>query len=164
MLFEGEQITFSVNAVDDVAVAAVQFLIDGHDVFTTTSAPYQYTFMVPTGVNSLTLGAEAADLGGNVGAATGISVLVKPDPLTVVTGLLVDANNTPLSGATVPHRGGRTGVTGPNGRFSIAGVPTVLGNIFVNASYAATDGTLLTGTSASLGRCAAALPMWVRLR
>lgn len=150
MVFEGEQITLSVNAVDDVAVAAVQFLIDGHPVFTTTSAPYQYTFMVPTGVNSLRLGAEAADLGGNIGDATGIIVIVMPDPLTVVTGLLVDTNNTPLSGATVTAPGGHTGVTGPNGRFSIVGVPTVLGDIFVSATFAATGGTLLTGTSTSL--------------
>jgi hypothetical protein len=46
--------------------------------------------------------------------------------------------------------GGRTGVTGPDGRFAIAGVPTVLGNIFVSASFAAPNGDTLTGSSASI--------------
>ncbi len=149
-VYEGSQLTLAVNATDDVAVAAVQFLVNGQVAFTTTSGPYQYIFTVPVGVNSLTLGAKAIDLGGNIGTAADVSVAVIPDPLTLVTGRLVDTNNNPLLGATVTVPGGRTGVTGADGRFAIAGVPTVLGNIFVNATYTAADGSLLTGTSASI--------------
>jgi hypothetical protein len=148
--YEGASLTVSVNATDDVAVASVQFLVNGQPAFTTTSAPYQYTFTVPTGVNSLTLGARALDLAGNTGTAGDVVVPVIPDPLTLVTGLIVDSNNNPLPNASVTAPGGRTGVTGPNGRFDIPGVPTVLGNIFINGSYTPANGNSLTGTSASV--------------
>ncbi len=147
--FEGASLTVFVNAVDDVAVSSVQFLVNGELAFTTTSAPYQYIFTVPAGVNSLTLGARAVDLAGNTGTAANVVVPVVPDPLTLLTGLIVDSNNTPLPNATVTAPGGRTGVTGPNGRFDIPAVPTVLGDIFVNATFTASDGSTLTGTSAS---------------
>lgn len=148
--YEGAPLTVSVSATDDVAVASVQFLVNGQVAFTTTSTPYQYTFTVPNGINSLTLGARAVDLGGNVGEASDVIVPVIPDPLTLVTGRIVDSNNNPLSNAMVTAPGGRTGVTGTDGRFDIPGVPTVLGNIFINASYTAPDGSTLTGTSTSV--------------
>lgn len=148
--YQGAPLTVSVQARDDVAVASVQFQVNGQTAFTTTSTPYQYTFTIPTGINSLTLGAKAFDLGNNVGVANNVVLSVIPDPLTLVTGKLVDTNNSPLSGATVTAPGGKTGVTGTDGRFSIVGVQTVLGNIFVNASYTAADGRLLTGTSSSI--------------
>ncbi len=147
--FEGASLTVSVNATDDVAVASVQFLVNGQLAFSTTSAPYQFTFTVPAGVNSLTLGARAVDLAGNIGTAANVVVPVVPDPLTLVTGLIVDSNNNPVANATVTAPGGRTGVTGPNGRFDIPAVPTVLGDIFINATFTASDGNTLTGTSAS---------------
>lgn len=148
--YEGEPLTVTVNATDDVAVASVRFLVNGQVAFTTTTTPYQYTFTIPNGINSLTLGANAVDLGGNVGTAADVLVSVIPDPLTLVTGLIVDTDNNPLSGAMVTAPGGRTGVTGSSGRFDIPGVPTVLGDIFVSASYDAPDGSVLTGTSASM--------------
>lgn len=149
-VLEGEQITVTVNADDDIAVSAVRFYVDGPLAFTTTSGPYQYTFMVPTAVSIITLGAKAIDLGGNVGEANNVQLTVRPDPLTVVTGRLVDANNNPLSRATVTAPGGRTGTTGSDGSFLITGVPTVMGNIFVNGTFTLSDGTELTGTSGSV--------------
>ncbi len=150
-VYEGAQLTLAVNAVDDVAVASVRFRVNGQIVFTTTSAPYQYVFTVPSGVNSLSLGAEAVDLGNNIGAAPTVSVSVVPDPLTLVTGLVVDSSNLPVVGATVTAPGGRIAITGVDGRFSVASVPTVLSDyILVNVSAVGADGNAITGTSASI--------------
>lgn len=149
-VYQGAQLTVAVNATDDIAVASVDFLVNSQVVFTTTSTPYQYTFTVPSGVNTLTLGARAHDLGNNIGTATNVVVNVLPDPLTLVTGVVTDQNNAPIAGAAVTAPGGLTGVTGPDGTFSIANVPTVLGNIQVNVSSTNSSGTTLSGASASV--------------
>jgi hypothetical protein len=148
--YQGAALTVAVNATDDVAVARVDFLVNGQVAYSSTSAPYQYTLTVPTGVNTLTLGASAVDLGNNIGNAPNVVVNVVPDPLTVVTGLVTDSNNNPVSGASVTAPGGLTGVTGSDGRFSITSVPTVLGNIFVTASFTPPNQPMETGTSASV--------------
>jgi hypothetical protein len=148
--YEGAQLTVSVNATDDVAVASVAFLINGQVAFTSTSTPYQYTFAVPVGVNSLTLGAKATDLGGNVGTAANVVVNVVPDPLTLVTGLVTDQTSAPVSGATATAPGGLTATTGADGRFSIPGVPTIFGNIQVNATFTPAGGTTLSGSSVAV--------------
>ena len=49
---------------------------------------------------------------------------VIPDPGTTVTGDIVDKAGNPVAGATVACAG-ITGTTGPDGSFSIPGVPTV---------------------------------------
>jgi len=147
-VYQGQQLTVVADATDDVAVASVTFLVNGQVAFTTTSAPYQYTFSIPVGTSSLTLGARATDLGSNVGTAANVTVNVVPDPLTLVTGLVTDAASppNPVAGATITAPGGLTGVTGADGRFSIPNVPTVLGNIFVTAN-ATVGNNALTGSS-----------------
>ena len=146
-VYEGAPLTVTVDAVDDVSVAAVQFSVAGQTVFTTTTAPYQYTFTVPSGVSSLALGALARDLGGNEGMAAGVTVAVAPDPLTQVIGLVVDTRGAPIAGATVTAPGGRTATTGADGRFQIVGVPTVLGHLVLQAQYTPADGITRTGSS-----------------
>jgi hypothetical protein len=148
-VYQGAQLTATVNATDDIAVAAVDFLVNGQVVFTSTSTPYQYAFTVPTGISSLTLGARAHDLGNNIGNAANVVLEVLPDPLTLVTGSVVDQNNVAVSGATLTAPGGLTGTTSANGSFSIPSVPTVLGNIQVDASFTA-NGTTLSGASSSI--------------
>ena len=145
--YQGAQLTVSVNAVDDVAVASVNFLVNGQLAFTTTSEPFQYTFTLPTGANSITLGATASDLGSNVGTAANVTVPLVPDPLTIVTGLVVDPNNNPLQNASVTVNGGLAAVTGANGRFSIPSVPTILGNIVANATFTDVNNNSLQGSS-----------------
>ncbi len=145
-VYQGAQLTVSVNAIDDVAVASVDFKVNGQTVYTTTSTPYQYTFTVPTGVTTLTLGAAARDLGGNVGNASDVTVSVQPDPLTLVSGRIIDQNGAPVSGASVTVNGGLSGVTNASGSFAIPSVPTVLGNIQANAT-ATINGTNLNGAS-----------------
>ncbi|MDP1935908.1 MAG: Ig-like domain-containing protein [Hylemonella sp.] len=146
-VYEGAPLTVQVQAEDDVAVAAVRFAVAGSTVFTSSTAPYQYTFTVPTGVSNLTLGAVARDLGGNEGSAQPVTVQVAPDPLTRVVGRVVDNENLPVAGAQVTAPGGRTGTTAADGSFEIVGVPTVLGNLVLQAQYTPNGGLLRTGSS-----------------
>jgi len=145
-IIEGTPITASAAASDDVAVAAVVFNIDGLDVFTDTSAPFEYAFNVPTGVTSFTVRATAYDLGNNTASAQA-TVSVTPDPLTTVSGIVVDQNGVPLVGANVSTVNDLSAITGPGGAFSIYSVPTVRGNLIATARYTAADGTLLIGSS-----------------
>jgi YVTN family beta-propeller protein len=138
-----------VNATDDVAVAAVNFLVNGQVVFTATSAPYQFNFSVPIGISSLTIGATAVDFGNNIGTAQNVVINVIPDPGTTVTGRVLDKTQTPVAGATVTTVGGKSSTTAADGTFSISGVPTVRGNISVRA-VGTVNGVSRSGSSASV--------------
>lgn len=133
-VIEGATLPITVNAKDDVAVAAVNFLVNGQVVFTATSAPYQFNFKVPLTPGPLTLGATAVDLGGNVGTAANVVVTVIPDPGTTVIGRVLDGKKNPVAGATVTTVGGQSSTTANDGTFSISGVPTAQGAIRVTAT------------------------------
>ncbi|MCG8356302.1 MAG: Ig-like domain-containing protein [Kiloniellales bacterium] len=138
-----------VEATDDVAVASVDFIVDGAVVSTDTSAPYQFNLTVPFGATALTLGAEAIDLGGSVGVAEEVTVDVIPDPLTTVIGIVVNMDGDPVAGATVSVDDSFFDTTGLDGSFSIANVPTAPGRIDVEAD-ALIDGEEATGRSSSV--------------
>ena len=144
----GTKIPVTVTAADDVQVAAVDLLANGQAVSTDSSAPYQFELTVPSGVTSLALSAAAVDIAGNVGVSPEVRLSVIADPLTTVTGRVVDKSASPLAGANVSTLG-RAAVTGPDGTFSIAGVPTVQGNLAVSASFTQPDGRKLVGSSAA---------------
>jgi hypothetical protein len=142
---EGEQITLTATADDDVAVAAVNFTIDGVVVFTDSTAPYEFTATAPIGASRLTLSAIGVDFGGNFANAPNVAVDVIPDPLTTVVGSVVDADGQPVAGAAVTVAG-RTGTTGSDGAFSIADVPTIQQSLVVGVSLAR-DGETLSGSA-----------------
>lgn len=148
--FEGAPLTVTVDATDDIAVASVQFFVNGELAFTSTSAPHQYTLRVPTGISTLTLGARAYDLGGNASALAEVAVSVVPDPLTRVTGRVVDADGARVQGAQVTSAAGITGATDQEGAFSLIGVPTVLGDITVQAVFTPSGGSQRTGSSVAV--------------
>lgn len=127
---EGANIPLRATATDDVAVTAVSFLVNGQVVFTDTSAPYEFQLPAPSNTSSLTIGARAFDLGGNVGTSPTVSVSILPDPLTTVVGRAIDAQGSPLANAVVEVLGFKTTTAG-NGTFSIAAVPTIRGNLTV---------------------------------
>lgn len=145
-VIEGSSLSITVDATDDIAVAAVTLLVNGNAVATDTAPPYQFNFSVPVGVSTLTLSATATDFGDNVGTAENVVVNVIPDPGTTVIGKVVDSNGNPVSGATITTVNNLSSMTDPDGRFSIPGVPTVSGTIFINAS-ATQDGKKLRGRS-----------------
>jgi len=144
---QGSTLLISVNATDDIAVAAVNFTVNGQIVFTKTSAPYQYSFQVPTTGNTLTLGATAVDLGSNIGTAANVAITLIPDPLTTVTGRVIDKTGTPVPGATVSF-GTLTATAGGDGTFTLPNVPTAQGNIAILAS-GTVAGRVFRGRSAS---------------
>jgi hypothetical protein len=131
-----------------VAVAAVTFTVDGVDVFTDTSYPYQATFSVPKNAQSLTVNAWAIDLGSNVSSSHPATVSAISDPLTTVVGHVVDRYGLPVADSDVSTQG-INGKTIADGSFSIFGVPTISGNIVVNAS-ATLNGKLTQGQSSSI--------------
>ena len=148
-VIEGSTLQITVQATDDVQVASVDFLVNGVVVFTDSAAPYQFNLAVPTGVATVTLGATALDLGGNVGVAANRQINVIPDPLTTVTGRVVDENGQPVPGATVTTLNSFNATSGADGTFSIASVPTVQGPITVSAEVVVA-GKRLTGHSAAV--------------
>ncbi|MGD1073641.1 MAG: Ig-like domain-containing protein [Bryobacteraceae bacterium] len=151
-LIQGQTLTLSANASDDVAVATVNFTVNGQLVYTADAAPYQFNYKVPITATSLTFGATAVDYGNNVGTAANVVVPVVPDPGTTATGNVVDGTGAPVSGATVTTTvGPRSSTTAADGTFSIAQVPTVQGNVQVIA-------TATSSTGASLGGISAAVP------
>lgn len=143
---QGERITITAEASDDIAVVSVNFLVNGAVAFTDSSAPYEFSFTVPSNVNSVAIRAEGVDLGGNRGQSPILTLQVIPDPLTTVSGRVLDEAGSPLSGAQVSVTGDFTGTTGADGRFSIGGVTTVNGDIVAQAT-ATVNGTELRGSS-----------------
>jgi hypothetical protein len=148
-IIAGSSVQVQVTATDDVRVAAVAFLVNGTVVFTASAPPYQFTFTAPQTLGPLTLGAQAVDLGGNVGTAQDVQVTIIPDPGTTVTGRVIDVNGLPVAGATATVFSTFTATSAVDGTFSIPGVPTVRGAITVSAS-AVINGKRFTGKSASV--------------
>jgi len=142
----GTTLHMVVSASDDVRVAAVNFLVNGNTLFTAFAPPFEFAFTVPQTLGPLTLGANAIDLGANVGTAQDVVVNVIPDPGTTVIGRTVDKSATPISGAAVSF-GNFSTTSAVDGTFSLAGVPTVQGDITISAS-ASVGGKVIRGRSA----------------
>jgi hypothetical protein len=132
-VIEGSALSIRVAADDDIAVAAVNFLVNGQPAGTDSSEPYETTVIVPPVPGPMVIGARAVDFGSNFGTAATVAVTVIADPLTTVIGRVVDAANNPVNGASVQLLTFST-TSGPDGTFSIADVPTVLGRLAVRAS------------------------------
>ena len=74
-------IPISVNATDDVGIAAVQLLMNGKIVATDIQSPYQFSYLVTDPDGPLRVGAVAIDTGGNVTTAQEVTVTVVLPPL-----------------------------------------------------------------------------------
>ncbi len=131
-LIQGQSITFSATATDDIAVASTTLLVNGQPVLTTSAPPYQVTYTIPANATTATFGATAIDFGNNIGSAADITLQVIPDPLTTVTGRIVDATNTPVSGVSVSALGRQT-TSVADGTFTLTGISTIQGPITVVA-------------------------------
>ncbi len=92
-------VTISANATDNVAVAQVEFLVDGVVLATDSAAPYSTTWdtdLVAVGTHVLT--ARATDLSSNVGTSAPVTVTVAPPPDTTPPVVSITA---PADGSTV---------------------------------------------------------------
>jgi hypothetical protein len=142
-VIEGETITISADATDDVQVVSVLLSVNGVNVPLGTTLPFSTPFTVPVGMQSLTIVATATDNLSTTATATR-TVNVIPDPGTTVVGLIVDPKGNPVVGATVTCLE-VSGLTQSDGTFSIPGVPTVRGNVQCTVTFVASGGQLLTG-------------------
>ncbi len=140
----GDPLSIKAQATDDVAVASVDFLVNGQVVFTDTSFPYEVDVFV-SAASSLTIGARATDFAGNIGTAVPVLVNVIPDPLTTAAGTVTNASGGPIAGAAVTCLG-MNGSTNANGAFSIFGISTIAGPLRCSASIVL-NGKTLTGRS-----------------
>ena len=166
----GTPFSVTVDATDDRGVKKVNFFVNGQPAANgeILAPPYRYDLTAPTSGSTLTLGATATDFGNNVGTAANVAVNLVPDPSTTVTGRVLDAQGSPVSGATVKvfvfsalgfQASERVeGTTQDDGTFSVSGVHTVadccgntggLTSIRVNAA-AKINGTWLPGDSATV--------------
>jgi len=132
-VIQGSMLQITVQATDDVAVAAVTIYVNGQSVFTGTSAPYQFMYQVPANATTITIGAQAIDFGFNVGTAQNVTVTAIPDPGTTVQGTVTNLMNIPFGGANVVCEG-KSSTSAANGTFSISGLPTVSGSIQCTAT------------------------------
>ncbi|MGH7321566.1 MAG: Ig-like domain-containing protein, partial [Candidatus Rokuibacteriota bacterium] len=78
-LTAGSVVEFAVDAVDDVAVSAVEFLAGGVLLFTDSTAPFSMVLQVPLELGQLVLGARAVDFGGNEATADPVTVEIVGD-------------------------------------------------------------------------------------
>ena len=148
-LYQGSTVTISADATDDVSVGQVVFTVNGAQAFVATSTPYQFSYSLPVGTSQLVIKATATDLGSNSTSATR-TLTVVPDPLTTVTGRVIDSLGQPVAGATVTANGNLASVSGADGRFSIPNVPTVLGPVIVNATATVSGSVVISGSSAPI--------------
>jgi hypothetical protein len=162
-VIEGARVSIRIGAADDVTVAAVRLLIDNQIVATDLSPPFQFNYDVPTAISGFTIGAEAIDLGGNLGVAPAVMVNVVPDPRTTATGTVVDASGLVVPGATVGCHGLET-TSAADGRFSIPDVPTAQGSIYCAASFVLASGSIQFGSSSAVTPVASGVTQVGRIR
>lgn len=114
-------VTVSANATDDVAVAGVQFLLDGAPLLTEdTTAPYSISWnTVGTSNGVHQLAARARDTGGNLTTTANTSITVAN---TSLTGAVAVYGFEETGGVTTVNDGSGNANTG-----SIAGATRVLG-------------------------------------
>ena len=143
---QGEQITISAQADDDIAVASVHFFVNNTEVFVDITAPYETTYTVPVNAANLTISATAVDLGGNSSTSQSVVVQAIPDPLTTLTGRVVNQLASPVNGATVKC-GSITATTTANGQFTVPGIGTISGPLGCSATQTISIGQTLFGAS-----------------
>jgi hypothetical protein len=142
-------ITTTVEAWDDRGLNWVDFYVDGvlsSSQWGGSGGSFRFTHVVPGDAVSLTLHAVAHDVDGNRTASAPVLVRAVADPLTTVTGRVVNAAGQPVAGAAVTTNGGRTATSAPDGRFTITGVTTIQGHISALARLPQ-EGLVLSGRS-----------------
>ncbi|MCP3977814.1 MAG: hypothetical protein GY716_00595 [bacterium] len=150
---EGLRIQIEVDASDDGLLTDVELsTVDGGmqaHLFRSfgTDGPFVAPFVIPYGPTDFTFSVTARDSLGRETTQT-TTVNVQPDPLTTVSGTVLDGG-APVVGASVRTIGGLATVSGAGGTFSIPNVPTNLGSVFVGASNPDGQGGLLWGSSSA---------------
>ena len=147
-VIEGSTITIRADATDNIAVDRVDFFVDSVLEASDTEAPYTTQFIVPLAATSLTIDARPTDNLGQTATDT-VTINVIPDPGMTVVGQIVDPDGNPVEGATVTCLGVSV-LTGFDGTFSIAGLPTAQGDTQCKVTFVTPEGETLLGTVAGV--------------
>ena len=143
---QGDNVLVTALAQDNDGIDRVNFKLNGFEVFTDRSAPYEYMFTVPNRVQKLSLGAKAFDIGGRSDNAPSVVINIIPRP--------GDSDGDGISDETEILLG-----TDPNDSSS---VPAIIGGAFVQDRFSvllprpATG--FVTGASYSHKRLSVLLP------
>jgi hypothetical protein len=95
-------VTLAADASDEVRVSSVSFLVDGVVVGTSYQAPFQATFVPPSGRPILQLGAVVTNAAGVQASALPVTVNVESNTLPVATLLTPRAGQTAVAGLELP--------------------------------------------------------------
>ncbi len=127
---EGTSIPITVNAIDDFSVTNVEFLVDGIVVFSDSSAPYEFSYLIPYGsASALTLGARAYDSGGHVTTADDIVINILPEQVPPSVSI-----TSPPDGSNVPEGTSIQVTVDASDNFAVASV-----TLFVDGQEVGTD-------------------------
>lgn len=130
---EGQTIEFLVDAQDDGLLTEVVLITDTGLIESFLKPPFKMNVNVQSGIADITFTAVATDSVGNE-TMKSATLMVIPDPLTTITGMVVDLDGFPVDGAVVTVIGvGLSVATDNNGAFSILDVPTVQGDFRLRA-------------------------------
>ncbi|MEK7424873.1 MAG: FG-GAP-like repeat-containing protein, partial [Actinomycetota bacterium] len=100
----GGATTLRATATDDGRVTRVEFFVNGALVGTDFTSPYTASFNVLDSSQSMGIEVRATDTNNNTGSTGVVTIGVRPDPLTTVTGLVLDNAGVAASGANVRVR------------------------------------------------------------
>ncbi len=132
VLIEGEDIIFRADATDDEGIIRVSFVVNGIEIASPFTSPFETYWTVPTNITSLAIEATATDtVGRTTSALRTFSVI--PDPKTTVVGRVLTTDGQPVSGADITIFDTFTAQTASDGTFSITNVPTSRGVIYAKA-------------------------------
>jgi len=150
MPLDGSQVTeqstvrILAGVTDDVGVRRVHFLVDGNDVMILSSPPYEWTAAAPEAGGTLRIAVVAEDGQFHQTTSPEVVVTAVPDPLTGVRGRTVDESGRAVAGARIEAAGLFT-LSAADGSFTLSGLPTNDGDLFLSVSAVIGGNTLHGG-------------------
>jgi hypothetical protein len=124
---EGSTVSIVAGASDLTGIAGVLFEMDGFEFTGSATPPYVAQFVAPPAGSTVTLDVIAID---NVNLRTQsspVTITTVVDPLTAVTGFVVDSGGAPIAGAAIAVGQDNfvaTTTTAAGGSFTVGGLPT----------------------------------------
>jgi hypothetical protein len=132
-MVEGTYFDVQAGASDDGGVTRAELRVDGV-TYSILGGPPPYFFSVaaPAAGQDVHLQVVVTDTGGHVTASSEVTVHAIADPLTAITGSVVDHLGGPVAAAEVDLTSDQSftasTTTGADGRFTFSGLPTIVGN------------------------------------
>ena len=132
----GETIRFVFEVTDNGQIGSVSMAtsLNGGALASTTQQPYQLAFTVDGLSNVYTLYFSARDVSGNATTIGPVTINRIADPLTQITGRIVDELGRPIQGAEISYAGSIAEYSDSTGQFNIDAVSTVINPLALNIS------------------------------